>query len=328
MSVSIHGACADGAPGPLARCTPTAAPFALTLADGQSLTLVVDGCHETTPCRFTLRAERIAASSAAPETVDLRVFRSARAVTIVGAARDADDDLSLVDVDWLDARGNVLPRTDRLPRILAPWTAVSDRESFWLSNYGAPAQAVGARVQVEDATALVSAARHVAIEAPPVRAQGEACDREGATSACDANTRCVYDRSTGYTCKARLVAHHAERRRRLLRVDLDAHDLAMAFAEVAFLDAAGAELTRTERFAWAPTCCAYDVLGRALLLARDGWRAPVGVARVQTAVFDRDGLRIATLDAPVEAPASAGPWYPCDATTTARVPTETMRTCA
>ena len=246
------------------------------------------------------------------------MFRTARAVAIFGTARDADGDLSLVNVDWLDARGNVLPRADGRPRVQAPWTAVSDRESFRFNDTDVPAQAERARVQVEDATALVSAARYVAIEAPPVHAQGETCDREGATSTCDANTRCAYDRSTGYTCMPRMVAHH-DADAGSLRLDLDARDLAMAFAEVAFLDAAGAELARTERFAWVPACCGYHVLARELLLARDGWRAPVGLARVQTAVFDRDGLRIATIDAPVEAPASARPWYPCDATTTARV---------
>jgi hypothetical protein len=101
-------------------------------------------------------------------------------------------------------------------------------------------------------------------------------------------------------------------------LDLNDADLNMAAAEVAFLDDAGNTLERVARYPWSSTSSSHS-LSRAELLAREGWSAPPGFARVRVTVFDRDGRRVIDLEAPIESPVLQGVFYPCDPATSARV---------
>lgn len=315
LSVSVHGACADGAPGAVQRCFQGASTLALALAE--PVTVVVDGCHVDGPCRVTLRAERIDPSPAAPELLDARLFRAGEELALIGNARDADGDLRSVFVELLDADGRTVPQPYG-PLLVGSWSYISERDGFRLPLGRPSSRVVRARVYVEDATARRSDVREVWAEEPPTVEPGAPCDFSGYTTTCGDAARCIYSRSTGHVCVARLEAHH-DATARSIRVDLNPYQLGsepVAFARVAFINAWGATVGQTEPFAWTAERVYSDQ--RVPLLSLDGWDAPSGMTRVRVSVTARSGAPLGTFEAPVLAPSTLRPFERCDPTTDTR----------
>lgn len=316
LSLSVHGACADGAPGAVQRCIQGNNGLALPLSE--PVTLVVDGCQVDGPCRVTLRVERVAPSPAAPELLDARLFRAGEELALVGSARDADGDLRSVFVELIGADGRTVPQPNGAALADGFWSYISERDGFRLPLGRPETRVVRARVYVEDTTARRSDAREVWAEEPPVVEPGAPCDFSGYTTTCGDAARCVYSRSTGYVCVARLEVHH-DAEARSLRVDLNPRELGsepVASARVAFIGAWGQTLSQTEPFPWTSEGVYSDE--RAPLLSLDGWDAPSGMRRVRVSVSARSGAPLGTFEAPVLAPSTLRPFERCDPTTDTR----------
>ncbi len=297
----------------LSRCVMYARSMVLPLQEGQTVTLVVGGCYDARSCRVGVRADRIVPSGYAPELSRAAVYRwSPRSFAVV-EARDADANAELMVVELRAADGSLVPFGD-LPRREVPLQVTRTSSEYQLDLGEIPARAVRARIWAEDAAGLRSAVHDVVIKPRPVLALGERCE-DRALESCAPDALCTYERSTGRLCRPRLVAHY-DPRGASLRIDLNAAELAMSAAEVTFLDEAGAELARVERFNWINRASSYSI-ERTPLLARDFWTAPRGLARVRVTVIDAEGRVVTTIEAPVEAPALAS--WQCDPTTTARV---------
>ena len=296
----------------IARCRPYARTLTVTLAAGQNVTLVIDNLPSDT--RFKVRAVRINTPSAAPEVRSARAYTWGRGALFAIDANDPDADLAAVFIELRDVDGQLVP-IGALPRYELDWGPRGRESVLELSDVSE--RAARARIWAEDATGRKSAVQDVRFEPRPTVAIGQRCDSLPPETACEFSALCIYDRSTGRLCRARLIAHH-DPRAGSLRVDLNDAELNMAAAEVALLDDAGNTLERSARFPWSSTSSVHST-SRAELFAREGWSAPPGLARVRVTAFDRGGRRVTDLEAPLESPESRGVFHPCDPATTARV---------
>lgn len=307
----LDGCAAESAP---ARCVRSARSMVLPLQEGQTVAMVVGGCYDARSCSFGVRAEQVIPTGHAPEVTRASVYRWAPDSFAVVEARDADADMELLVIELRAADGSLVPSGGLLRREVS-WRAGATPTEGRFSLGPVPDRAVRARIWAEDASGLRSAPLDMPIKPRPVLAIGERCESGPTTASCEIDALCTYERSTGHLCRPRLAAHY-DPIAGSLRVDLNAAELAMTAAEVAFVDAQGAELARVDRFDWTDRSSVYST-DRTPLLAREGWNAPPGLSRVRVTGFNAAGRAVMTIEGPVEAPTVAT--WQCDPTTSARV---------
>ncbi len=315
----LDGCAADASP---TRCVTSARSMVVPLQEGQTVTMVVDGCYDARSCSFGVVAERVIPAGHAPEVTRASVYRWSPSSFAVIESHDVDANMELMVIELRAHDGSLVPVGGLLRRELVTQSSASPTELRF--ELGAvPERAVRARIWAEDASGLRSAVLDVPIKPRPVLATGERCERDASPASCEMGALCTHDRSTGQLCRPRLAAHY-DPIAASLRVDLNAAELGMTAAEVSFLDSAGVELARVDRFDWINRSSSYTI-DRTPLLARDAWTAPRGLSRVRVTVLNAEGQRVTTLVAPVEAPTVAS--WRCDPTTSARARCDVGLTC-
>lgn len=302
------------------------------------------GCFEVdTPCAAGLAcvwtSERGAARGrcvpgTAPRLTDVRVYSVG---VVTASAHDLDRDHRQVFAELLDARGEITPLrgNPRLDGVLEDRGALTEVRWVVGRGYPMPDDAVRARVWLRDGSGLESPPVEVPVEAPTVLPAGAPCvtptaDRLTQITACAPGTRCLGD-ATGARCLAqtpptltRVAAWHAAEERELA-VDLEAldpdHDV--AYAEIVFLDGAGAErpgesfepYSRSRRLGTRPDGT----------LGIDERSTPAGLARIRLRVGDAFGLWSPWTELTPTPSTTVAVGAPCDPDSRARVRCETRR---
>jgi hypothetical protein len=302
------------------------------------------GCFEVdTPCAAGLAcvwtyergpARGRCVPGTAPRLSDVRVYSVG---VVTASAHDLDRDHREVFAELLDARGEITPLRGS-PRLDG---AVEDRgvltELRWVvgRGYPMPDDAVRARVWLRDGAGLESPRVEVPIEPPTELPAGAPCvtptaDRLTRITACAPGTRCLGD-ATGARCLTqtpptltRVAAWHSAEERELA-VDLEAldrdHDL--TYAEIVFLDGAGAELPGVSFEPYSRW--------RRLATRRDGpfgldeRATPAGLARIRLRVGDAFGLWSPWTELTPTPSTTVAAGAPCDPDSTARARCETSR---
>lgn len=319
-SLAVLDGCTPSFDAPAMRCAVWSESTSVRLAAGQTVTVVVDGLMPSSEREMTLRAEQISVGSA-PELTGARVFRSARGAFVAVDARDAEMDANVVHVELLDARGSVVAfgAPSRVE-----WPYWGAREPLLLGYI--PENVTRARVWVRDDALNESAHLEVEIGAHAGLPAGERCEGDSYSSAfdpCGDDAICVYERSTGQLCRARVNARY-DAEAGALRVDLDAQRIPAGVATVLFLDDRGAVIFGSNRISLEGFDRAAMIPGdshRHELLAYDHWRPEGGrPARVRVLLTGGElGEHAVVLEAPLQGPVvQTARGARCDASSTAR----------